>query len=142
MKELFVKAHKMAKEIKAQYPEVDYKLQFSLCLAYLREGENEMVELQGSEKQIAWAKEIKEEILQNLKDKIDNIDNSPKFAKKIYQNFELTCKGKEQIVKEVTDILVKIIAGVEKETSAKRIIDWKSNESYLSKELVEFYGWL
>lgn len=39
-KELFVKAHKMAKEIKKEYPEVDYMFQFSLCLSYLRkEGE-------------------------------------------------------------------------------------------------------
>jgi len=34
---LFKEAHKLAKEIKNEYPEVDYKFQFSLCLAYLRE---------------------------------------------------------------------------------------------------------
>lgn len=38
-KELFVKAHKMVKEIKKEYPEVDYMFQFSLCLTYLREEE-------------------------------------------------------------------------------------------------------
>ena len=43
-KELMVKAHKMTKEIKTQYPGVDYKFQLGLCLAYLqKEGENEMV---------------------------------------------------------------------------------------------------
>ena len=42
-KELMIKAHKMAKEIKNEYPEVDYKFQLGLCLAYLhQEGENEM----------------------------------------------------------------------------------------------------
>ena len=42
-KELMIKAHEMAKEIKREYPEVDYKFQLGLCLAYLHEeGENEM----------------------------------------------------------------------------------------------------
>ena len=65
-KELMVKAHKMTKEIKNEYPTVDYKFQLGLCLAYLyeNEGEKEMVELKGSEKQIAWAKEIKEVVLE------------------------------------------------------------------------------
>ncbi len=63
-KELMVKAHKMAKEIKNEYPEVDYKFQLGLCLAYLHEeGEKEMVELKGSEKQIKWAEEIREDLL-------------------------------------------------------------------------------
>jgi hypothetical protein len=42
-KELMIKAHKMTKEIKAQYPTVDYKFQLGLCLAYLQEGGNEMI---------------------------------------------------------------------------------------------------
>ena len=42
-KELMVKAHKMTKEIKNEYPNVDYKFQLGLCLAYLhQEGEKEM----------------------------------------------------------------------------------------------------
>lgn len=42
-KELMIKAHKMAKEIKNEYPSVDYKFQLGLCLAYLyKEGEKEM----------------------------------------------------------------------------------------------------
>ena len=35
-KELFIKAHKMTKEIKAQHPEVDYRAQFGLCLSFLK----------------------------------------------------------------------------------------------------------
>ena len=43
-KELMIKAHKMTKEIKAEYPSIDYKFQLGLCLAYLhQEGENEMI---------------------------------------------------------------------------------------------------
>ena len=38
-KEIMVKAHKMVKEIKNKYPEVDYKFQLSLCLSYLHEEE-------------------------------------------------------------------------------------------------------
>lgn len=34
-KEIMKKAHEMTKEIKAQYPEVDYKAQFGLCLSFL-----------------------------------------------------------------------------------------------------------
>lgn len=42
-KELMSKAHKLTKEIKTQYPEVDYKFQLGLCIAYLHEeGEKEM----------------------------------------------------------------------------------------------------
>ena len=42
-KELMIKAHKMTKEIKREYPEVDYKFQLGLCLAYLQsEGDVKM----------------------------------------------------------------------------------------------------
>lgn len=66
-KELMIKAHKMVKEIKAEYPAVDYKFQLGLCLAYLyKEGENEMVELKGTEKQVAWAESIRENVVKSL----------------------------------------------------------------------------
>lgn len=41
-KELMIKAHKMTKEIKAEYPAVNYKFQLGLCLAYLYENEGEV----------------------------------------------------------------------------------------------------
>lgn len=65
-KDLFKEAHRMAKEIKKEYQEVDYNFQFSLCLAYLQE-EKEMVALRGTEKQVAWAGEIREYFLTYLK---------------------------------------------------------------------------
>lgn len=60
-KELMKKAHKMAKEIKAQYPEVDYRFQFGLCLSFLMNEEEETMEikLEGTEKQIKYAEDIK-----------------------------------------------------------------------------------
>jgi len=65
-KELFVKAHEMTKKIKKEYPEVDYMVQFSLCLTYLQEGEKEMVELKGTEKQIKWATEIRNQMVEAI----------------------------------------------------------------------------
>lgn len=35
MKTLFKEAHKIAREIKEKYNDVDYKVQFSLCLSFL-----------------------------------------------------------------------------------------------------------
>ena len=45
-KEMMVKAHKMTKEIKAQYPDVDYKFQLGLCMPYFLNNKEdiEMVE--------------------------------------------------------------------------------------------------
>lgn len=64
-KELMIKAHKMAKEIKNEYPNVDYKFQLGLCLAYLhQEGEKEMVKLNGTEKQVAWAENIRKVVIE------------------------------------------------------------------------------
>ena len=63
-KELMIKAHEMTKEIKNEYPGVDYKFQLGLCLAYLHEeGEKEMRELKGTEKQVKWASDIRETVV-------------------------------------------------------------------------------
>lgn len=46
-KELVKKAHAMVREIKAQYPEVDYRFQFGLCLSYLyKEEDNKEMDMQ------------------------------------------------------------------------------------------------
>ena len=61
MKNLFKRAHEMTKEMKEKYPEVDYRTQFGLCISFLLgegKGEEEMKELQGTEKQIKWAEDI------------------------------------------------------------------------------------
>ena len=61
---LMKEAHKLTKEIKKQYPEVDYKTQLGLCLSFLsQEGGKEMVELKGTEKQVKWAKDIRNRII-------------------------------------------------------------------------------
>ena len=58
-------AHRLTKEIKREFPGVNYNFQLGICMSYLlkEKGENEMVELQGTEKQVKWANDIREELL-------------------------------------------------------------------------------
>lgn len=74
-RELMIKAHKMTKEIKNEYPEVDYKFQLGLCLAYLQEkGGKKMVELKGSEKQIKWAEDIRKVVIEATKGAVEALE--------------------------------------------------------------------
>lgn len=63
----FKKAHAWAREIKTKYPEVDYKVQFGLCLSALKEKEVdveiELPELEGTPKQVAWAEDIRNDFV-------------------------------------------------------------------------------
>ena len=62
---LMKEAHKMTREIVNKYGDVDYMTQLGLCLSFLsqeKEG-NEMVELKGTEKQVKWAKDIRNRII-------------------------------------------------------------------------------
>ena len=68
MKDLMKRAHELTKEIKKEYPEINYQAQLGICISYLsNKEEREMVELEGTEKQIAWAKKIREELLSGTK---------------------------------------------------------------------------
>ncbi len=73
MKKLMRKAHQLTKEIKAEFPEVNYSAQLGLCITYLiKEGnEMELPILTGSEKQIAWATEIRTTNLRILNEEIE-----------------------------------------------------------------------
>lgn len=66
-------AHKMAKEIKAQFPNVDYKLQVSLCVSYLMEEET---------KKIIAAKEAKREVAAEVIELKNYLKTENKEAKK------------------------------------------------------------
>ena len=76
-KEIMKKAHKMTKKIKREYPEVDYRFQFGLCLSFLMNEVKETIEIEmreltiGSPKQIAWAKKIRENLLEEGKDNMN-----------------------------------------------------------------------
>lgn len=67
MKKIFIEAHKMTREMKESYPEVDYQAQFGLCVSYLLEKKEEKQMLKGSEKQVKWAEDIRNEWLEKIK---------------------------------------------------------------------------
>ena len=69
-------AHRLTKEIKKEFPNVDYKFQLGICMSYLLngEGENEMVELQGSEKQVKWALSIREKTILTINEAINFLE--------------------------------------------------------------------
>ncbi len=91
-KELMIKAHEMTREIKNEYPEIDYKFQLGLCLAYLQE-KGKMVELKGSEKQIKWAESIREKVLEIAKKNkfkhVIELVNNKDDAKYWIENFKM-----------------------------------------------------
>lgn len=87
MKNLMKAAHKLAKEIKAEFPEVDYKAQLGICISYLsKEGEKAMVELKGSEKQIKWAEELRKVVTNWVNQGIEKA--MPKFSEKNLKTLE------------------------------------------------------
>lgn len=71
--EMFKKAHQMTREVKAQFPKVNYRVQFGLSLAYLHNVEEEakMVELKGTVKQVKWAEKIRERFVAESKKRFE-----------------------------------------------------------------------
>ncbi|EOU1110495.1 hypothetical protein ABVP48_001935 [Clostridium perfringens] len=136
-------AHRLTKEIKKEFPEVDYKAQLGICMSYLLngEGENEMVELVGSEKQIAWAKEIKETLLARLNDYREKYNNSTNHEKKVMLLEVKEIWHKEGVKTkpiEAQEVLMseinETIENVKKITIAALLID---KRDYRAIELVE-----
>ena len=122
-KELMVKAHKLTKEIKNEYPEVDYKFQLGLCLAYLQsEGEVKMVELKGSEKQVKWANDIREVVLLASRRNLE--------LKQEFYNEKPNSKMRTRVFNEAKELNEKI----ENEESAKFFIE---NFAFIIKEKEE-----
>ena len=69
MMNLMKEAHRLTKEIKREYPEVDYKAQLGLCISYLsNKEEREMVELEGTEKQVKFATDIRANIINMIEE--------------------------------------------------------------------------
>lgn len=122
-KELMMKAHKMTKEIKNEYPEVNYKFQLGLCLAYLNEeGENEMVELKGTEKQVKWANDIRKVVLLASRRNLE--------LRQEFYNEKPNSKMRTRVLKEAKELNERI----ENEESAKFFIE---NFAFLLKEKEE-----
>lgn len=80
MKNIMKEAHRMTKEIKAQYPEVDYQAQLGICLSFLyNEEETEMgTVLEGTEKQIKFAEDIKKNFEEGYEKAVAYISKKPK----------------------------------------------------------------
>lgn len=127
-KELMVKAHKMTKEIKTQYPGIDYKFQLGLCLAYLqKEGENEMVELNGTEKQVKWANDIRKKALEGVEIAIEKLEE---IQKGYVETRGKRLKRFDKYINKVNEIKEELLNSVE----AKFFIE---KYSYVSKYSVE-----
>ena len=102
MENLFEAAHKLTKEIKAEYPEVDYRAQFAICLSYLQN--NREVERMDLIEQLRnEAREYRnEEKLENLK-KINGENWNEEMER---ENIEIGSKNyferrKKEVAKEL-----------------------------------------
>lgn len=110
-KNLLKEAHKITKEIKKEYPEVNYKAQLGICISFLYNKEVKgMVELKGTEKQVRWAEEIRKEMLD---------------TKNIEMALNKFGSHKSEKVQAVLSILKNFRKRVNTETSAKWFIENK-----------------
>ncbi|MBO3417929.1 hypothetical protein [Clostridium perfringens] len=121
-------AHRLTKEIKKEFPNVDYKLQLGICMSYLLngEGENEMVELQGSEKQVKWATDIRENTIKNIERALERLEEIQS---------ERVVKGRKRVRifdKRINKLKV-LLEEVKNESSAKIFI-----EEYRLKKVDDF----
>ena len=75
MKKIFIEAHKMTRRIKAEYPEVNYQVQFGLCLSFLFEEEKEEKEMKvnfkGTERQVKFAEDIFEKTIGRVLEELE-----------------------------------------------------------------------
>ena len=120
MKNIMKEAHKLTKEIKKEFPEVDYKFQLGLCISYLSKNEMkedvEMVELKGTEKQVKWAEDIRKEVVE----KLQNVKNE--YEKMILEAEEKGKRFPKRYTKNVT-ALEKLLNEVKENESAKAFIE-------------------
>ncbi len=114
-------AHRLTKEIKNEFPEVDYKFQLGICMSYLlnRKGENEMVELQGSEKQVKWALSIREKTISTINEAINFLEEGQQVR------IKRTGKRAQDIDERIRRIKL-ILEEVKNEQSSKVFIEkWR-----------------
>ena len=121
-------AHKLTKEIKNEFQNVDYKTQLGICMSYLLngEGENEMVELKGSEKQVKWATDIRENTIKNIERALERLEEIQS---------ERVVKGRKRVrlFDKRIDKLKTLLEEVKNESSAKIFI-----EEYRTKKVDDF----
>lgn len=145
MKNLLKEAHKLTKEIKNKYPEVNYMAQLGVCISYLNnKGEDKMVELKGTEKQIDWAEEIRKNIIEMFDKKIEkmndeNVKNSDVYNELVRnrKNFRNKVKTTAEARKEYASILEEIKEAILDKDNAQYYID--QVRSYDLETLMENY---
>nr|DAH85449.1 MAG TPA: hypothetical protein [Caudoviricetes sp.] len=145
MKNLLKEAHKLTKEIKNKYPEVNYMAQLGVCISYLNnKGEDKMVELKGTEKQIDWAEEIRKNIIEMFDKKIEkmndeNVKNSEVYNELVRnrKNFRNKVKTTAEARKEYASILEEIKEAILDKDNAQYYID--QVRSYDLETLMENY---
>lgn len=135
MKNVMKAAHKLAKEIKTEYPNVDYKYQLGLCISYLaKKGENEMVELKGSEKQVKWAEEIRKEMVENVD--MSAVSSAMAILRK---SNDFLNKAKSRITTDKNknnEMMIELVKEIiENETSAVKFIENQHLLSFLAETL-------
>lgn len=114
-------AHRLTKEIKKEFPNVDYKFQLGICMSYLlnRKGENEMVELQGSEKQVKWALSIREKTILTINEAINFLEEGQQVR------IKRTGKRAQDIDERIRRIKL-MLEDVKNEQSSKVLIEkWR-----------------
>lgn len=133
-KELFVNAHKMTKEIKKEFPQVNYMFQFSLCLSYLKERGAKMVELKGTEKQVTWANDIRENIVKMFDEKIELMNGEEKsyaIKNELIRNrqyFKNKVKTTQEARQEYVFIIEEVKEAILNKDQAKWYISFKNND--------------
>jgi len=124
VREIFLKAHQMTREIKRQYQEVDYRAQFGLCLSYLLKNRKEVKdmeypELTGTPKQVAWAYDIREKMVEGMKQALEH----RVYMLRKYHSEQISEEKIEQFQKECLELLKYM---VETKTSAKWYIEHRN----------------
>lgn len=107
MKNLFKEAHKMTGEIKRKYKDVDYKAQFSLCLSFLIEKEDNAKEFIGTETEIKLANDIRKDLLRTINE-IEDI-KIEKIKKGVYVKKNMNIEETTKMYKEKMAMIKKRI---------------------------------
>lgn len=140
MKTKFKEAHKMAREIKAEYPEVDYSAQFGLCLSYIlkNEEENEMTDLE------KWYESLDQKEKSRLK---DGAEARTGFLRNNETAEEWKARGKEnydKILKQKYDEYLRSLENEkrkEEDNRQEEIQEEKTHQNNLAKGIatIELY---
>lgn len=113
MKNIMKEAHNLTKKIIRKGD--SYKATFRLCLSFvhseIRKGENKMVELKGSEKQVKWANDIRENFIVCVN-----------FAKELVDEIGVTEFIQEELEDSGFSSITEAFETIEKQESASVII--------------------